>query len=117
MTLPRERTTVIVASDRSENADRASRLRTALETIQRDAPAGFEPDVVDIARRVGLMEVALLEHDVQRRCRRCGTEFTYDAARFARKHLPPPAHCYECRQARRRERRFSGGSAEPLTGD
>jgi hypothetical protein len=95
----------------SAQAEEAARqLRLVAELVERNAPPGFNRDVVDILRRVGLMVAALTEHDVTTSCRRCSSLFTYNSARFAARHLDPPRHCFLCRQARRQERERAGVS-------
>ena len=87
----------------------AARLRAVLVIVEGDMPAGA--DRVDVLRRLGLA-IAALEGPSARpapdmgtgTCRRCGRAFTFDARRFEYYHLAAPKHCFECRQARRRER-------------
>jgi hypothetical protein len=90
------------------DAAAAARLQDAAELVERYAPADMVRDKVDILRRLGLMMTNLTQHDTTALCRRCGSAFTFDASRFAAKHLDPPRHCFRCRQARRREREHAG---------
>jgi hypothetical protein len=84
------------------------RFEVAAELVERHAPADMVRDKVDILRRLGLMMTNLTQHDTTALCRRCGSAFTFDASRFAAKHLDPPRHCLLCRQARRWERERAG---------
>jgi hypothetical protein len=88
-------------------ADAVTELRRAAEVVARFAPPGFQRDVVDIGRRIGLM-ITAFEHDGETTCRRCGERFTFNAEKFARLRFEPPRHCYPCRQQRRRERTSAG---------
>ena len=96
----------------------AGQLRIAAELVERYAPAGMARDKTDVLARLGLMVTNLTEHDTTALCRRCGGAFTFDASRFAAKHLDPPRHCFRCRQARRREREHAGitDSVPPAAG-
>jgi hypothetical protein len=94
-----------------QDAEAARQLRVAAELVERHAPADMTRDKVDILRRLGLMVTNLTQHDTTALCRRCGDAFTFDAGRFAAKHLDPPRHCWTCRQARRRERESCGITA------
>jgi hypothetical protein len=94
-------------SNQADNLARAERLRAAAETVARDRPPGFERDVTDVLRRIGLMCSALTSHDVTTTCRRCSQPFTYNAAHF-RPPLSAPRHCFHCREQRRAERARSG---------
>ena len=90
------------------DADAARQLRIAAELVERYAPAGMVRDKTAILARLGLMVTNLTQHDTTALCRRCGSAFTFDASRFAARHLDPPRHCFHCRQARQRERERAG---------
>lgn len=87
--------------DRQQNLGRADRLKAALAVIERDAPPGFGPDLVDIGRRVNLMVRSLDTHDTVVSCGRCGRPFTFSARRYAASGLTPPQNCYHCREHQR----------------
>lgn len=92
---------MLESPDQNENIARAERLNAAAGLIAQDAPDGFAKDVTDIRRRIGLMVSALTTHDTTASCRSCGQPFTFNAARFAGLHFPPPRRCFPCREDRR----------------
>lgn len=100
--------TIRSAEQAERDAFAAAQLRIASELVERYAPTEMTRDKRDILARLGLMVTNLTEHDTTALCRRCGSAFTFDASRFAAKHLDPPRHCFRCRQARRREREHAG---------
>ena len=95
----------------TRDAFAAEQLRVAGALIEQFAPTEMVRDKTAILARLGLMIVNLVEHDTTALCRRCGSAFSFDAGKFAAKHLDRPRHCFRCRQARRREREHAGITA------
>ncbi len=102
--------TIRSAEQAERDAFAAAQLRIAGELVERYAPVEMTRDKKDILARLGLMVTNLVSHDTATSCRRCGAVFSFDASRFAAKHLDPPRHCFRCRQARRQERERAGVS-------
>lgn len=75
----------------------ATKLRRAVELVERYAPPAFANDIAEVRRRVKWILAGL---DNTASCTRCARPFTFDAVFYARERMPPPQTCPACRRRR-----------------